>query len=150
MTNSKRQADARWITTQFVLFFFIDIWQKLFFFVNVWRCFGLQETEASSADERPNLHSLPDESREPAVGDVVAVEGGAPVNQSYTMSESAYNEDDEASCGATAAEPAAAAKPVALAAAEPASAAAAEPAAAAQAAAGPKRCRLDLWAMNCN
>jgi len=25
MTNSKRQADARWITTQFVLFFFIDI-----------------------------------------------------------------------------------------------------------------------------
>ena len=59
---------------------------------------------------------MPDESREPAVGDVVAVEGGAPVNQSYTMSESAYNEDDEASCGATAAEPAAAAKPVALAA----------------------------------
>lgn len=93
---------------------------------------------------------MPDESREPAVGDVVAVEGGAPVNQSYTMSESAYNEDGEASCGATAAEPAAAAKPVALAAAEPASAAAAEPAAAAQAAAGPKRCRLDLWAMNCN
>ena len=126
------------------------MWQKLFFFVNVWHCFGLQETEASSADERPNLHSLPDESREPAVGDVVAVEGGAPVNQSYTMSESAYNEDGEASCGATAAEPAAAAKPVALAAAEPASVAAAEPAAAAQAAAGPKRCRLDLWAMHCN
>ena len=98
---------------------------------------------------------MPDESREPAVGDVVAVEGGAPVNQSYTlytMSESAYNEDGEASCGATAAEPAAAAKPVALAAAEPASAsaAAAEPAAAAQAAAGPKRCRLDLGAMHCN
>ena len=66
------------------------------------------------------------------------------------MSESAYNEDGVASCGATAAEPAAAAKPVALAAAEPASTAAAEPAAAAQAAAGPKWCLLDLWAMKCN
>jgi hypothetical protein len=34
--------------------------------------FGLHETEAASADERPNLHSLPDESEEPAVTDVVA------------------------------------------------------------------------------
>ncbi len=57
------------------LFFFIDIRQKIFFFVDVWHCFGLQETEPASANERPNLHSLLDESGEPAVSDVVAVEG---------------------------------------------------------------------------
>ena len=81
-----------------------------------------------------------DESGEPAVSDVVAVEGGAPVNHNYAISEREDNEDGEASGGAAAAEPAADAEP----------SAAAEPAAAAQAAAGQKRCRLDLCAMHCN
>jgi hypothetical protein len=31
--------------------------QNLFFFVDVRHCFGLQETQAASADARPNLHS---------------------------------------------------------------------------------------------
>ena len=75
-----------------------------------------------------------DESGEPAVSDVVAVEGGAPVNHNYAISEREDNEDGEAPGGAAAAEPSAAA----------------EPAAAAQAAAGQKRCRLDLCAMHCN
>jgi hypothetical protein len=73
-------------------------------------------------------------SGEPAVSDVVAVEGGALVNHNYTMSEREDDEDGQASCGAAAAEPAAGA----------------EPEAAAQAAAGQKRCRLDLCAMHCN
>ncbi len=71
----------------------IEISLEIVFFVNAWHSFRLQETEADSADERPNLHSLPDESGEPAVGDVVAVEGGAPMNQSYSMSEGEDNED---------------------------------------------------------
>ena len=83
---------------------------------------------------------MPDESGEPAVSDAFAVEGGAPVNHNYTMSEREDDEDGEASGGAGTAEPAAAAEP----------AVAAEPAAAAQAAAGQKRCRLDLCAMHCN
>ena len=83
-----------------------------------------------------------DESGEPAVSDVVAVEGGAPVNHNYAISEREDNEDGEASGGAAAAEPAADA--------EPSAAADSEPAAAAQAAAGQKRYRLDLCAMHCN
>ena len=94
-------------------------------------------TKPASANERPNLHSLLDESREPAISEAVVVEGGAPVNHNYTMSEREDDEDGEASGGAAAAEPAAAA-------------AAAEPEAAAQPAAGQKRCRLDLCAMHCN
>ncbi len=31
--------------------------QNLFFFVDVRHCFGLQETQAASADARPNHHS---------------------------------------------------------------------------------------------
>jgi hypothetical protein len=84
--------------------------------------------------------ALLDESGEPAVSDAVAVEGGAPVNHNYTMSEREDDEDGEASGGAAAAEPVAAAEP----------GAAAEPAAAAQAAARQKRCRLELCAMHCN
>ncbi len=99
-----------------------------------------------SDDERPNLHSLLDESREPAVSDAVVVESGAPVNQNYTMSEREVDEDGEASGGAAAAAPAAAAEPAAG--AELADAA--EPAAAVQAAAGQKQCRLDLCTMHCN
>ncbi len=60
---------------------------------------------------------MSNESGEPAVGGVVAVEGGTPINQSYTMleSEEDSDEDDEASGdAAAAAEPAA----TALAAAE--------------------------------
>ena len=56
----------------------------------------------------------PDESQEPAVGDVVPVEGGAAVNQSYRLSD---GEDEEEEEGAAGAEPAAG---------EPAAAAAAE------------------------
>jgi hypothetical protein len=66
------------------------------------------------ANGRPNLHSLPDKSEEPAVIYVVAVEGGASINQRYTLSESEYTEDGEASCG-TADAPAAAAEPAAAA-----------------------------------
>ncbi len=80
---------------------------------------------------------MPDKSGEPAVGDVVAVEGGAPINQSYTMSDSEDVEDGEASGGTAAAS-------------DSVPAAAAEPAAAAQAAAGTERCRLDLCAMHYN
>ena len=56
----------------------------------------------------------PDESQEPAVGDVVPVEGGAAVNQSYRLSD---GEDEEEEDGAAGVEPAAG---------EPAAAAAAE------------------------
>ena len=55
----------------------------------------MQETEPASADERPNLHSLLVESGEPAVSDAVVVEGGAPVNHNYTMSEREDDEDGE-------------------------------------------------------
>ena len=30
--------------------------EKIFFLRQCWHCFGLQETKAASADERPNLH----------------------------------------------------------------------------------------------
>ncbi len=81
-----------------------------------------------------------DESGEPAVSDSAVVEGGAPVNHNYTMSEREDDEDGEASGGAAAAAPAAAGE----------LADAAEPAAAAQVAAGQKRCRLDLCTMHYN
>jgi hypothetical protein len=38
-----------------------------------WSAGPVQETEPASADERPNLHSLLDESGEPAVSDAVVV-----------------------------------------------------------------------------
>ncbi len=56
-----------------------------------------------------------DESGEPAVSDAVVVEGGAPVNHNYTMSEREDDEDGKASGGAAAAEPAAAAEAAAAA-----------------------------------
>jgi hypothetical protein len=55
-TASKRPEDVPRITTQLVLFFLIDIWQKLFVFVNVRHCIGVQETKAASGDARPNSH----------------------------------------------------------------------------------------------
>jgi len=86
-----------------------------------------RRTSAPAATLPPPPPSAPpflDESGESAVSDAVAVEGGAPVNHNYTMSEREDDEDCEASGGAAAAEPAADAEP----------SAAAEPAAAAQAA----------------
>ena len=42
----------------------------------------------------------PDESQEPAVGDIVSVEGGAAANQSYTMSDGEDEEEDEGAAAA--------------------------------------------------
>jgi hypothetical protein len=56
----ERRADVRLITTYYDLpCFFIHsfIPSNLFFFVDVRHCFGLQETQAASADALSNLHS---------------------------------------------------------------------------------------------
>ena len=54
-TVSKRRVDVPWITTQLVYLSSL-IFDKRFFLRQCWHCFGLQETQAASADERPNLH----------------------------------------------------------------------------------------------
>jgi hypothetical protein len=56
----ERRVDVRLITTYYDLpCFFIHTLIALktcFFFVDVRHCFGLQETQAASADAHPNLH----------------------------------------------------------------------------------------------
>ena len=78
---------------------------------------GFPATKASKVMQEP------DESQEPNVGDVVPVEGGGALNQSYTMSDGSSHSDDDEEEGAAGGAAAAPAEAPAAGGAEPAAAA---------------------------
>ena len=61
---------------------------------------GFPATKASKVVQEP------DESQEPNVGDVVSVEGGSALSQSYTMSDASSDDEEEEEAGGAAAAPA--------------------------------------------